>query len=281
MSTLTPITRRRYRRNRVAVALSTAAAGFGLFVLAAILWTLVQKGFAGLSLSVFTQSTPPPGSAGGLSNAIYGSVMLTLVGILIATPVGILAGTYLSEYARGTRLGEAAKFINDVLLSAPSIIIGLFVNAILVVPFGGFSAWSGAVALAVIALPVINRTTQDMLALVPNQLREAAFALGAPRWKVMSFVIWRAAKSGILTGVLLAIARISGETAPLLFTSFNNQYWSTNMSQPMASLPTVIYQFAMSPYSDWQSLAWAGALLITFAILTLNIVARAIAGRRR
>lgn len=278
---LSPLRRRRYMKNRVAVALSTAAAGLGLFILAAILWTLVSRGFGGLSIKVFTESTPPPGSDGGLANAIYGSVVLTVVGILIAAPVGILAGTYLSEYARGSKIGEAAKFINDVLLSAPSIIIGLFINAVLVVPFGTFSAWSGAVALAVIALPVINRTTQDMLALVPNQLREAAAALGAPRWKVMMFVVWRAAKSGILTGVLLAVARISGETAPLLFTSFNNQYWSTNMDQPMASLPTVIFQFAMSPYDDWQRLAWAGALLITFAILALNILARALAGRRR
>lgn len=280
-SPLSPLRRRRYRRNRIAVALSTAAAALGLFILAAILWTLVSRGLGGLSIQVFTESTPPPGSAGGLANAIYGSVVLTLVGILIAAPIGILAGTYLSEYARGSKIGEAAKFINDVLLSAPSIIIGLFINAILVVPFGTFSAWSGAVALAVIALPVINRTTQDMLALVPNTLREAAAALGAPRWKVMVFVVWRAAQSGMLTGVLLAVARISGETAPLLFTSFNNQYWSTDMSQPMASLPTVIFQFAMSPYEDWQNLAWAGALLITFAILALNILARAFSGRRR
>ncbi|WP_102226020.1 phosphate ABC transporter permease PstA [Acidimangrovimonas sediminis] len=281
MSTLNPITRRRYRRNAVAVALSAIAAAIGLLILAAILWTLVSRGVGGLSLKVFTESTPPPGSDGGLANAIYGSIVLTLTGIVIATPIGVLAGTYLSEYARGSKIGEAAKFINDVLLSAPSIIIGLFINALLVVPFGTFSAWAGGVALAVIALPVINRTTQDMLALVPNTLREAAAALGAPRWKVMTFVVWRAAKSGILTGILLAVARISGETAPLLFTSFNNQYWSTNMSQSMASLPTVIFQFAMSPYDDWQRLAWAGALIITFAILALNIIARALVDRRR
>lgn len=270
----------RYRKNRIAVALSLAAAGFGLFFLAAILWTLLWNGLSAIRPSIFLEMTPPPGSDGGLANAIFGSLAMTLVAILIATPIGILAGTYLSEYARGSKIGEAAKFINDVLLSAPSIIVGLFVYAILVVPFGHFSGWSGAVALAVIALPVINRTTQDMLALVPNALREAAAALGAPRWKAMSFVIYRSAWSGILTGVLLAVARISGETAPLLFTALNNQYWSTNMAQPMANLPVVIFQFAMSPYDDWQRLAWGGALIITVAILALNILARSLAGRR-
>lgn len=281
MTTHNPIIRRRHRRNRIAMVFSIFATAVGLFILAAILWELLWQGLGGLNMKVFTEVTPPPGSDGGLSNAIYGSIMLTLVGIVIAAPIGILAGTYLSEYARGSKIGEAAKFINDVLLSAPSIIVGLFVNAILVVPFGTFSAWAGAVALAVIALPVINRTTQDMLALVPNTLREAAAALGAPRWKVMIFIVWRAAKSGILTGVLLAIARISGETAPLLFTSFGNQFWSTDMGKPMANLPVVIYQFAMSPYSDWQRLAWVGALLITTAILFLNILARSLAARRR
>ncbi|MBI1417807.1 MAG: phosphate ABC transporter permease PstA [Limimaricola sp.] len=281
MTTSSPVTARRYRRNRVAQALSVLSAAVGLTILALILWTLLWNGLQGLRLSLFTEMTPPPGSDGGLANAIFGSVAMTLVGILIAAPVGVMAGTYLSEYAGGSRIGEAAKFINDVLLSAPSIIVGLFIYAVLVVPFGHFSAWSGAVALAVIALPVINRTTQDMLALVPNSLREAAAALGAPRWKVMVFVIWRAARSGILTGILLAVARISGETAPLLFTALNNQFWSTNMDAPMANLPVVIYQFAMSPYDDWQRLAWAGALVITIAILTLNIVARTLAGRRR
>ncbi|GHE03521.1 phosphate transporter permease subunit PtsA [Defluviimonas sp. 20V17] len=281
MTTHNPITRRRHRRNRVAMVFSIFATAVGLFILAAILWELLWQGLGGLNMKVFTEITPPPGSDGGLSNAIYGSIMLTLVGIAIAAPIGILAGTYLSEYARGSKIGEAAKFINDVLLSAPSIIVGLFINAILVVPFGTFSAWAGAVALAVIALPVINRTTQDMLALVPNTLREAAAALGAPRWKVLVFIVWRAAKSGILTGVLLAIARISGETAPLLFTSFGNQFWSTDMGKPMANLPVVIYQFAMSPYSDWQRLAWVGALLITSAILFLNILARSLAARSR
>jgi phosphate transport system permease protein len=281
MTAHNPITRRRYRRNRIAMVFSIIATGMGLLILAAILGELLWQGVGGLNMKVFTEVTPPPGADGGLSNAIYGSIMLTLVGIAIAAPIGLLAGTYLSEYARGSKIGEAAKFINDVLLSAPSIIVGLFINAILVVPFGTFSAWSGAVALAVIALPVINRTTQDMLALVPNTLREAAAALGAPRWKVLVFIVWRAAKSGILTGMLLAVARISGETAPLLFTSFGNQFWSTNMSQPMANLPVVIYQFAMSPYSEWQRLAWVGALLITAAILFLNILARTLAARSR
>jgi phosphate transport system permease protein len=274
------ISSRRYTTNRIAMVLCTGAAIFGLFWLAAILGTLLWNGLGAINVAIFTQMTPPPGSNGGLANAIFGSVMMTLVGIAIAAPVGILAGTYLSEYAGNSKIGEAAKFINDVLLSAPSIIIGLFVYAVLVVPFGHFSAWSGAVALAVIAVPVINRTTQDMLALVPNALREAAAALGAPRWKVMMFVTYRAARSGILTGVLLAIARISGETAPLLFTALNNQYWSTNMGAPMANLPVVIFQFAMSPYADWQRLAWGGALIITVAILALNILARTLAGRR-
>ena len=274
------IASRRYRRNRIAIALSVVATAFGLFFLAAILWSLLSKGLPAIRPSIFLQMTPPPGSNGGLGNAIFGSLAMTAVSIIIATPIGILAGTYLSEYARGSRIGEAAKFINDVLLSAPSIIIGLFIYAVLVVPFGHFSAWSGAVALAVIALPVINRTTQDMLALVPNSLREASAALGAPRWKTMTFVIYRSARSGILTGVLLAVARVSGETAPLLFTALNNQYWSTNMSQPMANLPVVIFQFAMSPYNDWQRLAWGGALIITVAILALNIIARSLAGRR-
>lgn len=268
--------------NQIAMVLSTLASVIGLFFLAAILWTLLSEGLPALSPAIFVQMTPPPpGEGGGLANAIFGSVAMTLVAILIATPIGILAGTYLSEYAGQSKLGEAAKFINDVLLSAPSIIVGLFIYTVLVVPFGHFSAWAGAAALGVIALPVINRTTQDMLALVPNTLREAAAALGAPRWKVMIFVIYRAARSGILTGVLLAIARISGETAPLLFTALNNQFWSTDMSNPMANLPTVIFQFALSPYDGWQRLAWGGALLVTVAILALNILARFLAGSSR
>lgn len=267
--------------NAAAMALATGAAAVGLFFLGAILWTLLEEGFAAISPAMFLEMTPPPGSDGGLANAIFGSVMMTLVAVLVATPIGILAGTYLSEYSRGSRLGEAAKFINDVLLSAPSIIVGLFVYTILVVPFGHFSAWAGAAALGLIALPVINRTTQDMLALVPNTLREAAAALGAPRWKIMIFVVYRAARSGILTGVLLAVARVSGETAPLLFTALNNQFWSTDMSQPMANLPAVIFQFALSPYDDWQKLAWGGALLVTVTILVINIVARSLTGSHR
>jgi phosphate transport system permease protein len=253
----------------------------GLFFLAAILVTLLVQGVSALSPALFTQNTPPPGSAGGLLNAIFGSLAMTAIAILVATPVGILAGTYLTEYSRGSWIAEVAKFINDILLSAPSIIIGLFVYTILVVPFGHFSAWAGAAALGLIALPVINRTTQDMLALVPGALREAAAALGTPRWKTMTFVVYRAARSGILTGVLLAIARVTGETAPLLFTALNNQFWSADLSQPMANLPVVIFQFALSPYNDWQKLAWGGALIITVAILALNIIARSLAGKQQ
>lgn len=270
----------RMRANRIWLVLAVAAAGFGLFWLAAILWTLFSEGLAVIGPALFLENTPPPGDQGGLANAIFGSAVMTFVAIAIATPIGILAGTYLSEYAGKSRLGEAAKFINDVLLSAPSIIVGLFIYTIVVVPFGHFSAWAGSFALGLIALPVINRTTQDMLGLVPNTLREATAALGAPRWRMMIFVIYRAARNGILTGVLLAIARVAGETAPLLFTALNNQFWSTDMSQPMANLPVVIFQFALSPYDDWQRLAWGGALLITVTILLLNIVARSLAGRR-
>ncbi|MDR3476331.1 MAG: phosphate ABC transporter permease PstA [Devosia sp.] len=267
--------------NTVALTLAVVATVVGLFFLAAILATLVIKGFSAITPRLFLENTPPPGSDGGLLNAIFGSLAMTAIAIVVATPIGILAGTYLSEYSRGHWLGEAAKFINDVLLSAPSIIIGLFVYTILVVPFGHFSAWSGAAALGLIALPVINRTTQDMLGLVPSALREAAAALGTPRWKTMTYVIYRAARSGILTGVLLAIARVTGETAPLLFTALNNQFWSTDLGAPMANLPVVIFQFATSPYDDWQKLAWGGALLITAAILALNIVARSLAGRQQ
>ncbi|HEY8593865.1 MAG TPA: phosphate ABC transporter permease PstA [Devosiaceae bacterium] len=270
----------RMRANRIWLVLAVAAAGFGLFWLTAILWTLFSEGLAAIGPALFLENTPPPGDQGGLANAIFGSAVMTFVAIAIATPIGILAGTYLSEYAGKSRLGEAAKFINDVLLSAPSIIVGLFIYTIVVVPFGHFSAWAGSFALGLIALPVINRTTQDMLGLVPNTLREATAALGAPRWRMMIFVIYRAARNGILTGVLLAIARVAGETAPLLFTALNNQFWSTDMSQPMANLPVVIFQFALSPYDDWQRLAWGGALLITVTILLLNIVARSLAGRR-
>jgi len=256
------------------VGLSLGATAFGLLFLVFVLGTLLTNGIGALSLSLFTQATPPPGSAGGLMNAIFGSVAMTAIATLVGTPTGILAGTFLAEYAHGSRLGEFVRFINDILLSAPSIIVGLFVYAILVVPMGHFSAWAGSVALAIIMIPVIVRTTEDMLSLVPTTLREAAAALGAPKWKIIVTVTYRSAVQGMLTGVLLALARISGETAPLLFTALNNQFWSTDLNRPMANLPVVIFQFAMSPYADWQVLAWAGALLITAAILVLNIGAR-------
>ena len=272
---------RRKTTNVVALGLSVLATVIGLFFLAVILITLVVKGLGAISPEMFTQNTPPPGSAGGLLNAIFGSIAMTAIAIIVATPIGILAGTYLSEYSRGSWIAELAKFINDILLSAPSIIIGLFVYTLLVVPFGHFSGWAGAASLGLIALPVINRTTQDMLQLVPSALREAAAALGTPRWKTMTFIIYRAARSGILTGVLLAIARITGETAPLLFTALNNQFWSADLSQPIANLPEVIFQFALSPYDDWQKLAWGGALIITVAILVLNVIARSLAGKQQ
>ena len=264
--------------NTIMLTLAGVATVVGLFFLAAILVTLLIQGFSAISPRLFVEMTPPPGSDGGLLNAIFGTVVMTVIAIVVATPIGILAGTYLTEYSRGNWLGEAAKFINDILLSAPSIIIGLFVYTVLVVPFGHFSAWAGAASLGLIALPVINRTTQDMLALVPSALREAAAALGSPRWKVMTHVVYRAARNGILTGVLLAIARVTGETAPLLFTALNNQFWSSDLGAPMANLPVVIFQFALSPYADWQKLAWGGALLITLTILALNIIARSLAG---
>ena len=225
-------------------------------------------------LQRYSRKTPPPGSSGGLLNAIAGSLMMTLIGTLIGTPIGILAGTYLAEFGQRGWLAPVTRFINDVLLSAPSIVIGMFIYAVYVVNIGHFSGWAGALALSVLVIPVVIRTTENMLRLVPNTLREAAAALGAPQWKVISFVTLRASRAGILTGILLAVARISGETAPLLFTALNNQFWSSDMNQPMANLPVVIFQFAMSPYDDWHHLAWAGALLITFSVLTLNIVAR-------
>jgi len=265
---------RRRLSNYIVVGLSLAATGFGLAFLVLVLGTLLANGIGALSPTLFTQSTPPPGSAGGLINAICGSLAMTVIATLIGTPTGILAGTFLAEYAHNNRLGEFVRFINDILLSAPSIIVGLFVYTILVVPMGHFSAWAGSVALAIIMIPVVVRTTEDMLNLVPNALREAAAALGAPKWKIIVTVTYRSAIQGMLTGVLLAIARISGETAPLLFTALNNQFWSTDLNRPMANLPVVIFQFAMSPYADWQTLAWAGALLITAAILVLNVGAR-------
>jgi phosphate transport system permease protein len=246
-----------------------------LLWLAAVLWTLVRRGAGALRWSLISQNTPPPGSMGGLANAIFGSLSMTLIAIVLAAPVGVLAGTYLAEIGPRSRLSALVRFVNDMLLSAPSIIIGLFVYQIMVVPMGHFSAWAGAAALAIIALPIIVRTTEDMLLLVPDTLREAAVALGSPRWRMVTAVTWRAALSGLLTGVLLAVARISGETAPLLFTALNNQFWSGNLNAPMANLPVVIYQFALSPYPDWQNLAWGGAFLITLTVLALNIAARA------
>jgi phosphate transport system permease protein len=262
--------------NALALSLSTVATLIGLTCLGAILWTLVKNGLAGMAMPVFTQSTPPPGSAGGLSNAIYGSVAMTVIGIAIGAPIGILSGTYLAEYGRNSRIADVIRFVNDVLLSAPSIIVGLFVYQVVVVPMKHFSAIAGALSLAVIAIPVIVRTTEDMLSLVPQGMKDASTALGAYPWRTVVSVIYPAARSGIVTGLLLAIARVSGETAPLLFTALNNQFWSTNLLAPMANLPVVIYQFALSPYEDWQHLAWAGALLITFAILLLSIAARVV-----
>ncbi|MBN8997325.1 MAG: phosphate ABC transporter permease PstA [Rhizobiales bacterium] len=265
---------RRRRRSRIVMVLSVAATAFGALWLVLILGTLVWNGAAGLSLAVFAENTPPPGSAGGLANAIVGSVILTIFGIVIGTPIGILAGTWMAEYGRYSPLSTVIRFVNDILLSAPSIVIGLFVYEILVVSMGHFSAWAGGAALAMLVIPVVVRTTEDMLLLVPNTLREAGAAIGAPRWKIIASVGYRAARSGILTGILLAVARITGETAPLLFTALNNQFWSLDPNQPMASLPVTIFQFALSPYADWQQLAWTGALIVTFAVLTLNIVAR-------
>src|ERR1700720_3109646 len=253
--------------NSLVIALAVGATGFGLLWLVLVLWTLLWNGIAAIPPALFTQMTPPPGSAGGLLNAIFGSVVITLAATLIGTPTGLLARPFLPEYSRGSRFGEVVRFINDILLSAPSIIVGLFVYELMVVRMGHFSAWAGAVALAIIVVPVVVRTTEDMLTLVPNALREAASALGSPKWKVIVMVSYRAAVQGMVTGVMLAIARIAGETAPLLFTALNNQFWSTNMNGPMANLPMVILQFALSPYADWQELAWGGAMLITLAIL--------------
>ena len=265
---------RRRRMNAVMMTLSSMALAFGLFWLVWIIATLLWEGATALRPSLFLQPTPPPGGDGGLANAILGSAMMAGVGTLIGTPIGILAGTYLAEFGQRGWLAPATRFINDVLLSAPSIVIGLFIYAVYVSKVGHFSGWAGALALSVIVIPVVVRTTDDMLKLVPNSLREAAVALGCPKWKMITMVSYRAARAGILTGVLLAIARISGETAPLLFTALNNQFTSTNMNAPMANLPVVIFQFAMSPYDDWQRLAWGGAALITILVLAINITAR-------
>jgi phosphate transport system permease protein len=268
---------RRRAINASALAIACAAAAFGLMWLIWILATLFYNGFNAVNLRVFTEMTPPPGSDGGLLNAIFGSIVLTIGATLISTPIGMLAGTYLAEYGKKRAFAQTVRFINDILLSAPSIVVGLFIYEVLVVPMGHFSAWAGVVVLAVIAIPVIVRTTEDMLTLVPNGLREAASALGTPAWKVIVMIAYRAARNGIITGILLAVARVSGETAPLLFTALNNQFWSVNLNAPMASLPVTIFQFALSPYDDWQRLAWGGALIITVTILILNIVARALA----
>jgi phosphate transport system permease protein len=271
---------RRRLRNRLFLTLSVAAAAFGIAWLCLILGTLLWRGVGGLDWQLFYQMTPAPGSAGGLANAIAGSVVMSVVAVVIGTPIGIMAGTYLAEYGRNGRLGGVVRFVNDILLSAPSILIGLFIYELIVLKMGHFSALAGMAALSVIVIPVVVRTTENMLLLVPNTLREAAAALGTPHNFVIRTVTWRAARAGIVTGVLLAVARISGETAPLLFTSLNNQFWTSDVTQPMASLPIVIFQFAMSPYEDWQRLAWVGALLITLTVLGLSIFARMFESKR-
>ncbi|HEY2419480.1 MAG TPA: phosphate ABC transporter permease PstA [Steroidobacteraceae bacterium] len=268
------------RRRRVTAAIALGASGvatlLGLAILAAILWTLFSRGLGGLSWQVFTQTTPAPGSSGGLINAIYGSLVMTLLGLAIGAPIGILAATYLSEYGRGAKLSTVIRFINDVLLSAPSIVIGLFVYTLVVLSMGHFSAIAGAISLGIIVIPVTVRTAEDMLRLIPSSMRQASAGLGAQPWRTITSVVYPAARSGLLTGVLLALARVSGETAPLLFTALNNQFWSAKLNQPMANLPVVIFQFATSPYKNWQSLAWTGALLITLFVLVLSVLARLI-----
>ncbi len=265
---------RRKLVNKLALTLSLAAMAFGLFWLAWILWETLRLGVSGLTLATLTQMTPPPNDEGGLLNAIFGSLVIVAVATLIGTPIGILAGIYLAEYNPKGWLAGVTRFVNDILLSAPSIVIGLFVFTVVVVPMGGFSGWAGSLALALIVIPVVIRTTENMLKLVPSGLREAAYALGTPKWKVITSVTLRAARAGVITGVLLAVARIAGETAPLLFTALNNQFWTADLSTPMANLPVVIFKFAMSPYENWQHLAWAGVFLITLAVLGLNILAR-------
>jgi phosphate transport system permease protein len=277
---MNPIYRRRRLVNGFNLFVSMLTVAFGLFWLAWILLTLVDHGLQAINLTIFMQSTPPPGSNGGLANAIIGSLLMTSIAVLIGTPVGILAGTYLAEYGHGGWLAPTTRFINDILLSAPSIVVGLFVYSVYVANVKHFSGWAGAFALSLIVIPVVLKTTENMLRLIPNSLREAAAALGAPRWKIITMVTLRASRAGILTGILLAVARISGETAPLLFTSLNNQFWSSNLNAPMANLPVVIFQFAMSPYDDWQRLAWGGALLITLAVLIFNIIGRTLFGQK-
>lgn len=272
-----PVYQGRLRMHRIGIALSSLAMAVGVFFLMWILFTLLLKGFSALSPSIFIETTPAPGSdGGGLMNAIVGSLMMVGFATLISTPIGILAGIYLAEYGDKTWFGAVTRFVTDIMLSAPSIVIGLFVYAIYVFHVKHFSGWAGSIAISLIAIPVVVRTTDNMLGLVPTSLREAAFALGAPRWKVALLIRLRAVKAGVMTGILLAVARISGETAPLLFTALNNQFYSGNMNKPMANLPVVIYQFAMSPYDNWRDLAWGGALLITVSVLGLNILARTV-----
>lgn len=273
--------RRRKAVNAIASVLATGAAVLSIAVLASILWTLVERGLPALRLSTITTSMAPTGENGGLANAIVGSLIQVAIGMALAIPIGMAAGTYLSEYSRGSKLGQVTRFVSDILLSAPSILVGLFIYTILVATTEHYSGFAGGVALAVIAIPIIIRTTEDMLSLVPVSLREAAAALGAPKWKVTMMIVWRAAGAGLLTGVLLALARLSGETAPLLFTSLGNLNWSTSLNEPMASLPIAIYQYAASPYDDLVQLAWAGALLITVGVLVINILAQLTVGRKR
>ena len=272
---------RRRLANTTFIVLSLSAAVFGLIWLTFILWELLANGVAALGPHLFSESTPPPGTPGGLANAIFGSVVMSLGAVLLGTPIGIFAGTYLAEYARYGKLAFVVRFVNDILLSAPSIVIGLFVYQLMVAPMGHFSGYAGIAALTVIVIPVVVRTTENMLLLVPNSLREAASALGAPQSFVIKLVTWKAARAGMITGVLLAVARISGETAPLLFTALNNQFWSTDLNAPMASLPAVIFKYALSPYEDWHDLAWAGALLVTATVLTLSIAARMLSNQKR
>ena len=282
---MSPASDRLYRRRRIAngiaLTLSIAATAFGLFWLIWILWTALMNGLAAMNLALFTQMTPAPGDSGGLLNAFFGSLIMSLLAIAIGAPIGIAAGTYLAEYARNGRIGETIRFINDILLSAPSIVLGLFVYTIVVRAMGHFSAIAGTLALSLIVIPVVVRTTDEMLKLVPAAMREAALSLGVPQWKMTLQVLYRSAAAGIMTGVLLGLARISGETAPLLFTALNNQYWSTDLGKPMASVPVVIFQFAMSPYDSWHSLAWAGAFMVTVFVLLLSLLSRALILRKR
>ena len=278
MSSLDEVRRAHYARrkrvNIVALALSLGAMAFGLFWLFWILWETFRLGISGLTLATLTQMTPPPNEAGGIANAIYGSFLMVLLATFVGTPIGIMAGIYLAEYEPKGWLASVTRFVNDILLSAPSIVIGLFVYAVVVARFKSFSGWAGVIALALIVIPVVIRTTENMLQLVPSGLREAAYALGTPKWKVITSITLKAARAGVVTGILLAVARISGETAPLLFTALNNQFWTSNLNDPMASLPVTIFKFAMSPYENWQQLAWAGVMLITIMVLGLNILAR-------